>query len=130
MAHVTHRGGCHCGAVRFEVDAPAVIESLECNCSRCTMLGFRHLIVPRSRFRLLAGEERLTTYTFNTGVAKHLFCATCGVQSFYVPRSNPDGISVSTRCLDRATIADEIVKPFDGQHWEANAESLGRLSEE
>ena len=107
-----------------------MIESLECNCSRCTMLGFRHLIVPRARFRLLSGDDRLTTYTFNTGVAKHLFCATCGVQSFYVPRSNPDGVSVSTRCLDHGSVEKEIVRPFDGRNWEAHAADLAHLTDD
>src|SRR5690349_2219472 len=79
---VTHRGGCHCGAVAFEVDAPADIVALDCNCSICRMTGFLHLIVPRSRFQLLRGEQDLTEYTFNTGVARHLFCRRCGVKSF------------------------------------------------
>jgi len=125
---VVHHGGCHCGAVRFEVDAPARIETLACNCTRCEMLGFRHLIVPKGRFRLLSGEDALVEYRFNTGVARHLFCATCGVQSYYVPRSNPDGISVNARCLDRATIDEERVEPFDGQNWEAHGGALSHLS--
>lgn len=127
---VTHRGGCHCGAVRFEIDAPRDLEALECNCSRCSQLGYLHLIVPKTRFRLLSGEGALTTYTFNTGVAKHLFCSTCGVQSFYVPRSNPDGYSVNLRCLDRATIGEVKITPFDGQRWEESAGALAHLSRE
>jgi hypothetical protein len=91
---IQHRGGCHCGRVRFEVSAPAEIEVSECNCSICAKSGFLHLIVPRARFNLTCGGEYLTTYTFNTGVAKHLFCSICGIKSFYVPRSNPDGYSV------------------------------------
>ena len=75
-------------------------EAQACNCSICAKTGFIHLIVPESRFRLLAGEDRLTAYTFNTGMARHLFCAVCGVKSFYRPRSNPDGWSVNARCLD------------------------------
>ncbi|HEX7226414.1 MAG TPA: GFA family protein, partial [Candidatus Binatia bacterium] len=70
---VQHRGACHCGRVRFEVDAPIDIDALECNCSICSKSGFLHLIVPRSRFRLLQGSAELATYTFNTGVARHLF---------------------------------------------------------
>ena len=97
---VTHRGGCHCGAVAFEVDAPARLDVQQCNCSVCSMTGFLHLIVPASRFRLLRGAEMLETYTFNTGTARHLFCRRCGIKSFYVPRSNPDGFSVNVRCLD------------------------------
>jgi hypothetical protein len=125
---VTHAGGCHCGRVRFEVDAPARIEALDCNCSLCRMTGFLHLIVPASRFRLLRGAEALATYTFNTGVAKHHFCAHCGVKSFYVPRSNPDGFDVNVRCLDDATIARVDVASYDGRNWEASADAIAHLS--
>jgi hypothetical protein len=125
---VTHTGGCHCGAVRFEVEAPAELEAELCNCSICSMTSYLHLIVPASRFRLLAGEPELVAYTFNTGVAKHLFCRVCGVKSFYVPRSNPDGFSVNVRCLDPATIASVRVRTFDGRNWEAHAHELAHLS--
>jgi hypothetical protein len=121
---IQHRGACHCGRVRFEVDATADIDALECNCSICSKSGFLHLIVPRSRFRLLRGSEDLTTYTFNTGVAKHLFCKTCGMKSFYIPRSNPDGYSVNVRCLDLGTIANVHVSCFDGKNWEAHGADL------
>ncbi len=114
-----HKGGCHCGAVRFEVDAPADIPVLDCNCSICRMSGYLHLQVPKSRFRLLQGEKALSTYTFNTGMAKHLFCSTCGVKSFYVPRSYPEGYSVNLNCLDRTHIKNIAVQPFDGDNWEA-----------
>ena len=69
------------------------------NCSVCRMTGFLHLIVPRSKFKLLLGSEFITTYQFNTGVAKHQFCKVCGIKSFYIPRSNPDGVDVNVRCL-------------------------------
>ncbi|MGH7795414.1 MAG: GFA family protein [Candidatus Binatia bacterium] len=123
-----HSGGCHCGRVRFEVKASAEIEVSECNCSMCSKSGFLHLIVPRSRFKLLQGEEHLTTYTFNTGVAKHLFCKICGVKSFYVPRSNPDGYSVNARCLDAGTVKQIHVSQFDGLNWEDHAAELAELS--
>lgn len=87
---VTHRGGCHCGAVAFDA---------------------------------------LTEYRFGTGVARHLFCRSCGVKSFYVPRSNPDGYGINARCLDGATIASITVEPFDGRHWEASAGALRHLSQ-
>ena len=125
---VTHHGGCHCGAVRFEVEAPADVDVLECNCSRCAKLGYLHLIVPSSRFRLMRGESDLTTYTFGTGVAQHLFCRRCGVQSFYVPRSNPDGLSVNARCLDAGTVRSTRAEPFDGRNWETSAGALAHLS--
>jgi hypothetical protein len=127
---VTHRGGCHCGAVAFEVDAPARLRVQECNCSICSMAGYRHLIVPASRFRLLRGADALTEYRFNTGTARHLFCRHCGIKSFYVPRSNPEGFSVNAHCLDRSTVAGIVVEPFDGQHWEQSAVALRHLSQE
>jgi hypothetical protein len=114
----THTGGCHCGRVRFEVLAPARITVSECDCSICSKLGFLHLIVPAEQFKLLSGSDALTTYTFNTGVAKHYFCSTCGVKSFYVPRSHPDGISVNARCIDDGSIESMAIKPFNGRDWE------------
>ena len=125
-----HTGGCHCGAVRFEVDAPGIVEIHDCNCSVCRRVGFLHLIVPRSRFRLRAGEDMLEDYRFNTGVARHLFCRHCGVKSFYVPRSNPDGYSVNARCIDPGTLQRLDVVPFDGQNWEQAGEALRDLSRE
>ena len=125
---VTHHGGCHCGAVAFEVDAPARLDVQQCNCSVCSMTGFLHLIVPASRFRLLRGTESLESYTFNTGTARHLFCRRCGIKSFYVPRSNPDGFSVNVRCLDHATIEHVEVTGFDGRNWEQSAATLAHLS--
>ncbi|HEV2286461.1 MAG TPA: GFA family protein [Steroidobacteraceae bacterium] len=113
MSLVTHRGGCHCGAVAFEVEAPARLTVSDCNCSICRMSGYQHLIVPRARFRLLQGAESLTEYRFNTGTARHLFCRRCGIKSFYVPRSNPDGYSVNARCLDPATIEHLEIEIFD-----------------
>jgi hypothetical protein len=115
---LTHAGGCHCGRVRFEVRAPAHLQVNECNCSICTKSGYLHLIVPAERFRLLQGAESLTTYRFNTGTAKHLFCSACGVKSFYVPRSHPDGFSVNARCLDEGTVTGMTVLPTDGRNWE------------
>ncbi len=120
MSQVTHRGGCHCGAVAFEVDAPARLTVSDCNCSICRMSGYQHLIVPRTRFRLLQGADSLSEYRFNTGAARHLFCRHCGVKSFYVPRSNPDGYSVNVRCLDPATIEHIQVETFDDRDREAS----------
>lgn len=127
--HVTHRGGCHCGRVRFEVDAARRLQVLECDCSICRLCGYLHLIVPARDFRLLAGGTELETYTFNTGTAKHYFCRHCGIKSFYVPRSHPEGISVNVRCLDDGTVDAITVTPFSGQQWEANASRLSPLSD-
>jgi hypothetical protein len=119
-------GGCHCRKIRFEFDAPDDIVVSECNCSICRMLGFLHLIVPRSDFRLLQGADDLTTYTFNTGIAQHYFCRCCGIKSFYVPRSHPNGISVNARCLDDIGVIDMKIESFDGLNWEAAREKMSR----
>lgn len=119
-------GGCHCGAVRFEVLAPDEIEPTACNCSICRMTGFLHLIVDADRFRLLKGEARLATYTFNTGRAKHRFCTTCGIKSFYIPRSHPTGYSVNVHCLDEGAWRVKRIGTFDGKHWEEAMAREGR----
>jgi hypothetical protein len=126
---ISHHGACHCGRVRFEVDAPAHIEALECNCSICRMSGFLHLIVPAANFRLLAGADDLTEYRFNTGIARHQFCRTCGIKAFYVPRSNPDGIDVNVRCLDQATITNVKITQFDDNDRERATFAIAQLSE-
>jgi centromere protein V len=128
MNKVTHRGGCHCGAVRFEIRAPERPTVQECNCSMCSKTGFLHLIVAAADFKLLQGADHLQTYSFNTGVAKHLFCRVCGIKSYYVPRSNPDGFSVNLRCLDAGTLEGYAIEPFDGQNWEAHGAGLAHLS--
>ena len=84
----------------------------------CRLSGYLHLIVPRARLRLLTGWDAITTYTFNTGVAQHYFCRTCGIKSFYVPRSNPDCYSVNARCVENLPFSAMQIVPFDGQNWE------------
>ena len=116
-ALVTHRGGCHCGAVRFSCEAPAAIKVLLCNCSICRTTVYRHLVVPKSRFTLIAGADRLSRYRFGTGVAEHLFCSVCGVKSYYVPRSAPDSVSINAPCLDPGTVTGETVIEVDGASW-------------
>lgn len=116
---ITHSGGCHCGRVRFEVVAPKRLTVSDCNCSMCSKAGYLHLIVTADRFKLLSGSEALSAYTFNTNTARHLFCSVCGVKSFYVPRSHPDGISVNARCIDSQTIEELTVIPLNGREWEA-----------
>jgi len=123
-------GGCHCGAVRFEAELPDEAAAMTCTCSICSMTGFEHLIVPKSRFRIVRGAEALSGYRFNTGAAEHLFCSVCGVKSFYRPRSHPDGWSVNARCLDEATRPAITLSSFDGRNWEANAAALEPLPTE
>ena len=118
-------GGCHCRAVRFEAEVPRAVEILDCNCSICTMTGFRHLIVPHGDFRLLSGAEALTRYRFGTGAAEHLFCGVCGVKSFYQPRSHPDAWSLNLNALDDVEGLEITVTAFDGRNWERAREGLG-----
>jgi hypothetical protein len=117
------KGGCHCGLVAFEVLAVDEIEVEDCNCSICGMTGYLHLIVPKERFRLLSGEDALTTYEFNTKTAKHRFCKFCGIKSFYVPRSHPNDYSVNARCLDPEAVKIVRKQNFDGKNWERHMES-------
>lgn len=118
------RGGCHCGAVRFEARVPdPPVPALDCNCSICAMAGFLHVIVPHGDFELLAGRDALTAYRFGTGAAEHLFCKTCGVKSFYQPRSHPDCWSLNARCLDEPV--ELRIERFDGRNWEKARSTLG-----
>jgi uncharacterized protein (DUF1330 family) len=114
-----HLGGCHCGRVRFRVTGE-LTGLTECNCSICSKKGFLHWIVPREAFELLSGADDLVDYHFNTGVARHRFCRTCGIHSFYVPRSDPDKIDVNVRCLQGVDTKKMIIHPFDGQNWEGS----------
>ena len=127
--HATLHGGCHCGRVRFEVDAASGFEVLDCNCSICRMTGFLHLIVPASRFRLLSGADELVEYTFNTEAAKHRFCRHCGIKSFYVPRSHPHGFSVNARCLDGIDVAALKVVAFDDRDRDAATAAVAHLAD-
>lgn len=117
-------GGCHCGDVRFAVEIEPLVELLVCNCSICSMTGFRHLILAADQFALLSGQDCVSSYRFGTGQAEHLFCRRCGVKSFYRPRSHPEGWSVNFSCLDRQEEIETIERPFDGRNWEAARAAL------
>lgn len=120
-----YTGSCHCGRVRFEIDA--VIDRVtECNCSICSKKGILHLRVASENFRLRSGGEVLGTYQFGTMVAKHHFCTVCGIHTFTRPRAAPDLYTVNVRCLDGVDLASlgcEIIR-FDGQNWEASVGTL------
>ena len=128
MTTETIEGGCHCGRVRFTVQATRPLRVLDCNCSICRMTGFLHLIVPKSAFVISAGESELTEYRFNTGVARHYFCRHCGVKPFYVPRSNPDGIDVNVRCLQGLASDELVVEQFDDNDRDAATAAIAHLS--
>lgn len=125
MSASSYAGGCHCGAVRFTFSLPEGAEhvALVCNCSVCRKRGFVHIIVESEAFTLESGADELVSYRFNTKVANHLFCGVCGVQSFYRPRSHPEGYSVNLRCLDSGQ-EDFLLREFDGANWEASIEGI------
>ena len=120
-----YSGSCHCGRVRFEIEAE-IDRVTECNCSICSKKGILHLRVSPDRFHLISGDEHLGTYRFGTRLAKHHFCTVCGIHTFTRPRAAPDLYTVNVRCLegvDPATLGDRI-KSFDGRNWEAAVGSL------
>lgn len=129
-ATVSISGGCHCGAVRYEAQAPSVADVEDCNCTICAKSGYLHLIVPDRDFRLVRGESTLIDYRFNTGAALHRFCSICGVKSFYTPRSNPDGVSINLRCVDDRSVFEAIhIRPFNGLgDWDAEAKAIAHKS--
>lgn len=120
----THAGQCHCGAVTFRFQLPSSVSMTECNCSVCSLTGYKHIFVPQDNFTLLSGAEDLTEYKFGTGTARHLFCRHCGVKAFYRPRSHPDKYSVNYRAVTPGTLTISEVIPFDGQNWEENITAL------
>jgi len=118
---MTSAGGCHCGAVRFSVVLPEPpVPALDCNCSVCAMTGYLHVFVPHGDLTLLSGADLLSSYRFGSGAAEHLFCARCGIKSFYQPRTHPDAWSINAHCLDVPPAL--AVDVFDGRDWDkANA---------
>ena len=106
--------------MRFEVTVPEDrrVRVYRCNCSVCFMKQNHHFVVPESQFHLIKGESESTEYRFHTKVARHLFCKICGVQSYYQPRSHPDGLAVTLYCLDKGHDLHVEWKDFDGEHWE------------
>lgn len=92
-------GSCHCGAVRFTVEAESV-EVTRCDCSLCRRKGALMTQVPQSGLTIDAGEADLTLYQWNTGVARHYFCRHCGIYTFHRKRSAPDSYGVNVGCLE------------------------------
>lgn len=126
---VMHSGGCHCRKVKWRVQAPKSVVAWDCDCSNCSMRRNTHFIVPAERFELLGDSEKfITTYTFGSHTAKHMFCRVCGITSFYRPRSNPDGVAVTFRCVDPGTLVHVEVRRFDGKNWESSYAQSGVAS--
>lgn len=118
-------GGCHCGNVRFKAFVEPNPEVWDCNCSICSKFAFLHLFVPHEDFTLLSVPGAQTSYRFGRKEAEHLFCKTCGVKSYYQPRSHPEAWSVNLHCLDNSDAVRASIIPFDGKNWEISATAKG-----
>ena len=92
-------GSCHCGAVRFTVEADPV-EVAQCDCSLCVKKNARMVRIPAAALTLTAGEAELVTYRWNTGVARHHFCRVCGIYVFHYRRADPTTCGVNVYCLE------------------------------
>ncbi|KAI9297051.1 DUF636-domain-containing protein [Neoconidiobolus thromboides FSU 785] len=124
---VLYKGSCHCGIIKFEVEAGEELTIIDCNCSICFKKGFQHLIVSKDKLKINSDMELLSLYTFNTHIAKHYFCKKCGICPFYIPRSNPDGFDINYRCIDEPKPKKVVFEPYDGNNWEQQP-SLAHLS--
>lgn len=113
-----YSGACHCKAIQFKFTAPAHLTVWDCNCSVCNMRKNWHVIVPESSFTLITGEDSITEYKFGSQVARHRFCKKCGVQAFYHPRSNPDGVGITFACVPVEQVESYQINRFDGENWE------------
>jgi len=116
MAEQKYSGGCHCGKVRYEVmlDLGQVIE---CNCSICSKKGHLLSFVAAEKLALLSGEDELADYQFNRHNIHHLFCRTCGIESF-ARGTRPDGekmCAINVRCLEGVDLGALEITPFDGK---------------
>ncbi|MDB4964390.1 MAG: Gfa-like protein [Myxococcales bacterium] len=112
----THHGSCHCGNVKYEVTTD-LAKVMECNCSHCSRKGFLLTFVPAEQFKLLAGEDATTTYHFHKRHIDHMFCKTCGVQS-YARAKSPDGketYAVNARCLEGVEPSTLTITPVNGR---------------
>ena len=127
----THTLTCHCGAVELRVPlSDGLSTARRCDCSFCRRRGAAAVSAPLDGVEIIRGADNLTLYQWNTKTAQHYFCKTCGIKSFYVPRSNPDGISVNARCLDPETISKVRITNFDGRNWEKHADELKHFSQD
>lgn len=113
---MSYEGGCHCGAVRFRVEAPVPEKALACNCSYCSARGLLLSFAPKEAFTLLQGEESLADYRFNTRRIEHRFCTACGVQPFSFGAA-PDGTinaAINLRCVPAVDLGGLTLKHYDG----------------
>lgn len=113
---MTYAGSCHCGRIKFEVDAD-IGQVIECNCSICSKRGYLLAFVPAAQMRLATLESELATYTFNKHVIRHQFCPVCGVAPFGrgVDREGNATFAINVRCLDGIDPQQFDIQHFDGR---------------
>ncbi len=111
----THHGSCHCGAVRFEVDAE-LGKAAACNCSMCRRAGTLLAFVPAASFRLVEGEDATRDYQFGKKHIHHLFCTTCGIKPYAwgLDENDQRTIAVNVRCLDGVDPETLDIAHYDG----------------
>jgi hypothetical protein len=112
-------GACHCGAVRFRIEAD-LADLYRCDCSLCRMKGALMTSVHEDRFTLIAGEDSLTEYRWNTSVARHFFCKICGIYPFHRKRAMPDHYGVNVNCLEGFDPAGRPVRQAEGKGMTVN----------
>jgi hypothetical protein len=122
-ASTKHQGGCHCGAVRFEIDLDAT-RGTRCNCSICTKLDPLGAHAKPEAFVLRSGAESLSEYVWGGKISRRFFCKHCGVHSFargHLAELGGDYVSVNLNCLDDVDPRDVKVGYWDGRHnnWQA-----------
>jgi hypothetical protein len=119
-----HRGGCHCGALRFEVEADLSAPASRCNCTLCTKLGATGMCVKPEAFVLLSSEAELGTYEWGFKTARRFFCKSCGINAYgrgYLEVLGGHYVSVNLNCLDDIEPRDLKLVHWDGRHnnWQS-----------
>lgn len=121
-------GGCHCGAVRYEVRLDLSEGVTRCNCTICSKLGRSNMLVKPDAFRLVAGAENLAKYLWGGKIGEYLFCKTCGVHAFsrgHLEQLGGAFVSVNVNCVDDVDVSTLDCKYWDGRHnnWAAGPRS-------
>ena len=114
----TLTGKCHCGAVEFEVDLERGIEAEQlrrCNCSLCRRKGAVMAFAAKENLRVTKGADNLELYQWNTKIAEHYFCRTCGIYTHHGRRSDPTQFGINLGCVDGVDpLSFESIEVLDG----------------
>ncbi len=100
------RGGCLCGAIRFEADGEPLYAVL-CHCRDCQRVsGAGHVPVtgmPRASFKV-TGATKAFNAGGTSGKAERHFCPNCGSLLFGTSDLAPDAVSIYVGALDDPSI--------------------------